>query len=114
MIYLRLVPVKDFLHGPQGFSITPEASAVQKKRETASIVFPTSATPIRAFNQVRGNASTQEKAREAFRAVEQRIVHIGVTLEPAGCELANPNRLLAVSNDEEYVQLKPPGRGSTD
>ncbi|KAJ9255139.1 hypothetical protein DTO195F2_6355 [Paecilomyces variotii] len=109
----RTVPVQDFLHGPQGSSITPEAPTVQKKRETGAIVFPTGFTPIRAFNQVRGNASVQEKAREAFRAVEQRMVRIGFALEPSGCELASPRRLFAVSNDEEHVQLKPPGRRVT-
>lgn len=90
--------------------MTPEASDAQKNGETGAIVFPTGYTPIRAFNLVRGNASLQQKAREAYRAVEQRIIRIGIALEPVGCELANLDRLWAVSNDEDYIQLKPPGR----
>ncbi|CEL05693.1 hypothetical protein ASPCAL06810 [Aspergillus calidoustus] len=71
-----------------------------------SLIFPASYSSIRAFNRVHGKNTQQEKAREIMKAVERLKEHIGVGLDPGGCELAIPVRNQRVSNDEDVYEVR--------
>lgn len=70
-----------------------------------SLILPASYSSIRAFNQVHGNTSQQDKAREILKAVQRHKERIGVGLDPGGCQLATPARNERVTNDEEFYEL---------
>ncbi|KAL4946784.1 hypothetical protein BDV06DRAFT_181536 [Aspergillus oleicola] len=72
-----------------------------------SLIFPADYRSIRAFNKVHGNDSQQEKAQEIFKAVQRLKQHIGVGLDPGGCELATPLRNQRVSDEEDVYEVKP-------
>ncbi|KAL4957296.1 hypothetical protein BDW69DRAFT_156627 [Aspergillus filifer] len=72
-----------------------------------SLIFPADYRSIRAFNKVHGKNSQQEKAREIFKAVQRLKEHIGVGLDPGGCELATPLRNQRVSDEEDVYEVKP-------
>ncbi|RAK97511.1 putative C2H2 finger domain protein [Aspergillus ibericus CBS 121593] len=72
-----------------------------------SLIFPASASSIRAFNKVHGNNTPQEKTREIFKAVQRLKEQIGVGLDPGGCELATSARNERVSNEEEVYEVVP-------
>ncbi|KAL4746928.1 hypothetical protein BDW72DRAFT_25284 [Aspergillus terricola var. indicus] len=72
-----------------------------------TLIFPAEYNSIRAFNKVHGNNSQLEKAHEVFKAVQRLKIHIGVGLDPGGCELATPLRNQRVSNDEEVYEVRP-------
>ncbi|KAL4797964.1 hypothetical protein BDV19DRAFT_357668 [Aspergillus venezuelensis] len=72
-----------------------------------SLIFPADYRSIRAFNKVHGKNSQQEKAREIFKAVQRLKEHIGVGLDPGGCELATPLRNQRVSDEEDVYELEP-------
>ncbi|KAL6236785.1 hypothetical protein BDW75DRAFT_102650 [Aspergillus navahoensis] len=71
-----------------------------------TLIFPAEYNSIRAFNKVHGKNSQLEKAREIFRAVQRLKEHIGVGLDPGGCELATPLRNQRVSNDEDVYEVR--------
>ncbi|RDW70484.1 putative C2H2 finger domain protein [Aspergillus mulundensis] len=71
-----------------------------------SLIFPADYRSIRAFNKVHGNSSQQEKAQEIFRAVQRLKEHIGVGLDPGGCELASPLRNQRVSTEEDVYEVR--------
>ncbi|KAL2783952.1 hypothetical protein BJX66DRAFT_330307 [Aspergillus keveii] len=71
-----------------------------------SLIFPASYSSIRAFNRVHGKNTQQEKAREIMKAVKRLKEHIGVGLDPGGCELATPVRNQRVSNDEDVYEVR--------
>jgi hypothetical protein len=71
-----------------------------------SLIFPASYSSIRAFNRVHGKHTQQEKAREIMKAVKRLKEHIGVGLDPGGCELATPVRNQRVSNDEDVYEVR--------
>ncbi|KAL2869193.1 putative C2H2 finger domain protein [Aspergillus lucknowensis] len=71
-----------------------------------SLIFPASYSSVRAFNRVHGKYSQQEKAREILKAVQRLKEHIGVGLDPGGCELATPSRNERVSNDEDHYEVR--------
>ncbi|KAL4925127.1 putative C2H2 finger domain protein [Aspergillus undulatus] len=72
-----------------------------------SLIFPAEYRSIRAFHKVHGNNSQQEKAREIFKAVQRLKEHIGVGLDPGGCELASPLRNQRVSDEEDVYEVRP-------
>ncbi|KAL3454357.1 hypothetical protein BJX65DRAFT_632 [Aspergillus insuetus] len=71
-----------------------------------SLIFPASYSSIRAFNRVHGKHTQQEKAREIMKAVKRLKEHIGVGLDPGGCELATPVRNQRVSNEEDIYEVR--------
>ncbi|KAL4907170.1 hypothetical protein BDW74DRAFT_166686 [Aspergillus multicolor] len=71
-----------------------------------SLIFPADYRSIRAFNKVHGNSSQEEKAQEIFRAVQRLKEHIGVGLDPGGCELATPLRNQRMSAEEDVYQVR--------
>lgn len=71
-----------------------------------SLIFPADYRSIRAFNRVHGNHSQHEKAGEIFKAVQRLKEHIGVGLDPGGCELASPLRNPRVSDDEDVYEVR--------
>ncbi|KAL2822962.1 hypothetical protein BJX63DRAFT_2676 [Aspergillus granulosus] len=71
-----------------------------------ALIFPASYSSIRAFNRVHGKNTQQEKAREIMKAVQRLKEHIGVGLDPGGCELATPLRNERVSNDEDIYEVR--------
>ncbi|KAL3491552.1 hypothetical protein BJX62DRAFT_123306 [Aspergillus germanicus] len=71
-----------------------------------SLIFPASYSSIRAFNRVHGKNTQQDKAREIMKAVKRLKEHIGVGLDPGGCELATPVRNRRVSNDEDVYEVR--------
>ncbi|KAL2827538.1 hypothetical protein BDW59DRAFT_160180 [Aspergillus cavernicola] len=71
-----------------------------------SLIFPANYGSIRAFNKVHGNNSQDEKAREIMRAVQRLKEHVGIGLDPGGCELATPERGERVSNDEDVYEVR--------
>ncbi|KKK25200.1 hypothetical protein ARAM_001058 [Aspergillus rambellii] len=71
-----------------------------------SLIFPASYSSIRAFNRVHGNHTQYDKAQEIFKAVQRLKEHVGVGLDPGGCELATPSRKERVSNDEEVYEVR--------
>ncbi|KAL4999201.1 hypothetical protein BDV10DRAFT_59123 [Aspergillus recurvatus] len=71
-----------------------------------TLIFPAEYNSIRAFNKVHGNNSQLEKAGEIFRAIQRLKEHIGVGLDPGGCELATPLRNQRVSNDEDVYEVR--------
>ncbi|KAL4988072.1 hypothetical protein BDW68DRAFT_159947 [Aspergillus falconensis] len=73
-----------------------------------TLIFPAEYNSIRAFNKVHGNNSQLEKAREIFMAVQRLKEHIGVGLDPGGCELATPLRNQRVSNEEDVYEVRRP------
>ncbi|KAI9373372.1 hypothetical protein BJX61DRAFT_541820 [Aspergillus egyptiacus] len=72
----------------------------------ATLIFPANYMSIRAYNRVHGNNSQAEKAREILRAVQRLKEHVGVGLDPGGCELATPERNQRVSNDEDVYEVR--------
>jgi hypothetical protein len=46
-----------------------------------------------------------ERARQVLKAVQNQRKKIGFGLERAGCELANFERNMVISNDEEVFQV---------
>ncbi|BCS18689.1 putative C2H2 finger domain protein [Aspergillus puulaauensis] len=71
-----------------------------------SLIFPADYRSIRAFNRVHGNHSQHEKAGEIFKAVQRLKEHIGVGLDPGGCELATPLRNARVADDEDVYEVR--------
>ncbi|OJI96643.1 hypothetical protein ASPVEDRAFT_247996 [Aspergillus versicolor CBS 583.65] len=71
-----------------------------------SLIFPADYRSIRAFNRVHGHYSQHEKAGEIFKAVQRLKEHIGVGLDPGGCELATPLRNPRVADDEDVYEVR--------
>ena len=72
-----------------------------------SLIIPASGSSIRAFNRVHGNNTQQERSREILKAVHRLKEHIGVGLDPGGCELATPARNERLDNDEDVYEVVP-------
>lgn len=71
-----------------------------------SLIFPADYGSIRAFNRVHGNNTQQDKAQEIFKAVQRLKEHIGIGLDPGGCELATPIRNERVSTEEDVYEVR--------
>lgn len=71
-----------------------------------SLIFPADIGSIRAFNRVHGNIKPEDKACEILKAVQRLKEHVGVGLDPGGCELATPQRNQRVSNDEDVYEVR--------
>ncbi|KAL4872886.1 hypothetical protein BDV12DRAFT_127483 [Aspergillus spectabilis] len=71
-----------------------------------SLIFPANYSSIRAFNRVHGKNMQDEKAMEIFKAVQRLKEHIGVGLDPGGCQIATPSRNERVSNDEDFYEVR--------
>lgn len=81
---------------------TPESNQLEGED---SLVFPASYSSIRAFNQVHGNNTQQDKGREILKAVQRLKERIGVGLDPGGCQLATSERTERISDEEEVYEL---------
>ncbi|RAK87599.1 hypothetical protein BO79DRAFT_28882 [Aspergillus costaricaensis CBS 115574] len=87
--------------GPLGIPDTAQPNSED------SLIIPASGSSIRAFNRVHGNNTQQERSREILKAVQRLKEHIGVGLDPGGCELATPARNERLNNDEDVYEVVP-------